>query len=526
MSTVLGQRRLREAGADRWKPWLAIAAGLAMLYVPTCLSLARTLWRDDEYAHGPIVVAIVGWLVWRSRAVLVDGRPQPRTLSGFLLLATGLVLYVLGRSQSLPLFEVASVIPVASGIVMALRGAAGLRRLGFAIGFLFFLIPLPGFVLESATGPLKQFVSAAVAAILQAMGYPVERMGVVLTVGDHQMLVADACSGMNSLYVLCAMTLLYLHLTGPSSTRRIAILLAGILPIAIVANVLRVLALALVTYHFGDAAGQGAFHALAGMFVFVAAFLMLLGWDRAMNDAGAIHREGRAARANAHPGLISLKAAFAAAALMIGAAVAAPHMQPVPAEGEAPDLERLVPTAFGDWSIDPATEVVAPAPDVQAKLDRIYNSTLSRAYVNSRGEQIMLTMAYGGDQSDALKAHRQEACYAAQGFTISGLQQGELAVPGRTIPVTRMLAVRGERSEPVTYWFTMGDRVVRGRAERLRLQLASGLRGHIPDGMLVRISSLSTDSAAAFVAQQSFAAALLDSMAPADASRIAGEPRP
>ncbi|HLX23334.1 MAG TPA: exosortase B [Usitatibacter sp.] len=526
MSTVLERRGLRAAGQENWKPWLAVLAGLAILYVPTCVSLARTLWRDDEYAHGPIILAIFAWLVWRDRAALVEGQSKPGAAGGFLLLAVGLFFYIVGRSQSLPLFEVGSSIPVIAGVVLSLRGARTLRSVGFAIAFLFFLVPLPGFLLEAATGPLKQLVSAAVAALLQALGYPIERMGVVLTIGDHQMLVADACSGMNSLYSLFALTLLYLHLTGPSSRARIAVLLASVVPIAIVANVLRVLALVLVTYRFGDDAGQGVFHTAAGMLVFTVAFLLLTGVDRIARGREGIRRQSVAPLRGAHPAPISRTAAIAVVALMVGAAFAAPQMKPVPAESAAPDLERLVPSAFGDWSIDPSVEPIAPAPDVQAKLDRIYGSTLSRTYVNSSGEQMMLTLAYGGDQSDALKAHRQEVCYAAQGFTIHGLREAELATPGREIPVTRMLAVRGERSEPVTYWFTMGDRVVQGRAERLGLQLAWGLRGRIPDGMLVRVSSLSADPDSAFAAQRSFIASLLAAVAPADATRIAGAPRP
>ncbi|MGZ5063975.1 MAG: exosortase C-terminal domain/associated protein EpsI [Usitatibacter sp.] len=151
---------------------------------------------------------------------------------------------------------------------------------------------------------------------------------------------------------------------------------------------------------------------------------------------------------------------------------------------------------------------------------------MSRAYVNSRGEQMMLTIAYGGDQSDALKAHRQEVCYTAQGFTVRSLHAADVGAAGRIIPATRMLAVRGDRSEPVTYWFTMGDRVVRSRLQRLEVQLASGFAGRIPDGMLVRVSSISRDPAAAFAAQQAFVAALLAAVPPADAARIAGAAGP
>jgi EpsI family protein len=147
---------------------------------------------------------------------------------------------------------------------------------------------------------------------------------------------------------------------------------------------------------------------------------------------------------------------------------------------------------------------------------------VSRTYVNSAGERMMLTVAHGGDQSDALKAHRQEACYAAQGFAIHGLVHDRLSVDGRDIPVTRMTAVRGERVEPVTYWFTMGDRVVLGRLERLRAQLSAGFAGRIPDGMLVRVSSISPQPAEAFAAQQAFAEALFAAMPARDAARFLG----
>jgi len=537
MSTVLEQRNLPEA-RRRFSPWLAVAAGLLALYVPTFIDLARTLWREEEYAHGPIILAVAGYLFWRARKPGSDhGFPLRRTaarsngktwsdpgfLVGGLSLFLGLCLYMVGRSQRLPLFEVASMVPVIAGAALAIGGWPALRRFAFALLFLAFLIPLPGFIVEAATGPLKQFVSAIVAILLGALGYPVERSGVVLDLGGHEMLVADACSGMNSIVSLTALTLLYVHLTGPSTARRWIVLLASVVPIAIAANVLRVLALVLVAYHFGDDAAQGVVHTAAGLLVFVAAFGMLVGLDSLVGGGR------RAAAGNAAPAQYELAprtsqlAPIVVAALMVGSALAAPQLKPVRAEGSAAlVLESMVPQAFGDWSIDPNIVPVAPTADVQAKLDRIYSQTVSRTYVNSAGDHIMLTVAYGGDQSDALKAHRQEVCYTAQGFTIHDLHQGDLAVQGGAIPVTRMLAIRGERSEPVTYWFTMGDRVVRGRAERLAMQLREGFSGRIPDGMLVRVSSISADTAGAYAAQQAFITQLLGAMPSTERARLAG----
>ena len=521
MSTVLGEPSLARARRADWKPWIAILAGLLALYVPTYLGLSRTLWREDEYAHGPLILAVFAYLVWRSRdALFADSKPAP--IPGALLFICGLAVYAVGRSQSLPLFEVLSHFPVLVGVLLMMRGPKGIRAFAFALLFLLFFVPLPGFVLESIAMPLKTLVSVAVEAILRVASYPIERQGVVLMVGDHEMLVADACSGLNSLYSLCALSLLYTHLTVPSSKARVAIMLAAMVPIAIFANVVRVLFLVLIAYHMGDEAAQGILHSVAGMLVFVTAFAVLLGVDRFFRREKAPNTrelEVPQATRTVRPSLAT--AAFAAT-LMLGAAIAAPQLKPVRAEGPALDLQGLVPQAFGDWSIDPTLAPIPPTAEVQAKLDRIYSQTLSRSYVNSRGEQMMLTVAYGGDQSDALKAHRQEVCYTAQGFTIHGLEHGSLSAAGRTIPVTRMLAVRGERSEPVTYWFTMGERVVRGRLERLQVQLASGLAGRIPDGMLVRVSSISSDVEPAFGAQQAFVAALLAAMPAADAARVIG----
>jgi exosortase B len=530
MSTVLEQRgRPQRELARCWRPWLALAAGLALLYVPTYIGLAHGLWRDDAYAHGPIILAVFAWLVWRGRAALLDESGERAPVAGGALAALGLLLYVVGRSQALTLFEVASHLPVMVGALLVMRGPAAVRRLAFPLLFLFFLIPLPGFVLDAATTPLKNGVSIAVEALLQLIGYPVERAGVVLSVGAYEMLVADACSGLNSLYSLFALSLLYVHLTGPSSRARMAVLMLSLVPIAIIANIVRVMVLVLVTYHAGPQTAQGWVHDVAGMMVFIVALGLLLGVDALFRkSSGATLRVREqapvappaATPATRHPGAaaIVLLVAFAAAA------VAAPVLKPAPADVSAVNLQTMLPAAFDGWRIDPSVEPIAPAPDVQSNLDRIYNQIVSRAYVNDAGEQMMLTVAYGGDQSDALKAHRQEVCYSAQGFEIRDLARGTVSAGGRSFPVTRFDAVRGARAEPVTYWLTMGDRVVLGRLERLKVQLASGLSGRLPDGMLVRVSSIGNDAPRAYAAQQSFIASALAAMPAADAARLVGRP--
>ena len=186
------------------------------------------------------------------------------------------------------------------------------------------------------------------------------------------------------------------------------------------------------------------------------------------------------------------------------------------------DLESAVPTAFGDWRLDRTLVPLPLSPDQEATLRETYDQLLSRAYVNSRGERMMISIAYGSRQTQALRAHRQEVCYAAQGFTISNLQRSSLRVAGAELPVTRMVATQRGRIEPVTYWFTMGDQLVMTYMQREMAQFRYLLSGYVPDGYLVRVSSLSPDGVDAFPRQSQFVDALLQQLRPDLRARLIG----
>lgn len=189
------------------------------------------------------------------------------------------------------------------------------------------------------------------------------------------------------------------------------------------------------------------------------------------------------------------------------------------------DLEKMFPAQFGNWALDRSMPVILPAPDVQAKLDAIYNQVLARTYVNrGSGDRVMLSVAYGGDQSDSMSAHLPEVCYPAQGFQLSSATYGTLTLDGRRVPVKRLNTRMGGRFEPVTYWLTLGETVAAGRTELKLNQMRYGLRGWIPDGMLVRISTINRDSARAFSIQDDFAARLALAVDPKWRSRIFGLP--
>lgn len=265
------------------KTWWPVALGLLVLYVPTYWMLAHGLWNSDDYAHGPIVLAVTLFLIWQQRAVFMaeapSAPPRGQVVAGWALLVAGLLAYALGRSQDILLFEVGSQIPVILGALLITLGTRAARALWFALFFLLFMIPLPGFFVDAVTGPLKQYISVIAEQVLYAAGYPIARSGVVLTVGQYQLLVADACSGLHSMFSLSAMGLLYLYLMQHTSKARNLLIMAAIIPIAFAANIVRVMVLILVTYHLGDEAGQGFLHGFAGIMLFVIGLLFLFALD-------------------------------------------------------------------------------------------------------------------------------------------------------------------------------------------------------------------------------------------------------
>jgi exosortase B len=276
--------------------WWPVLFGLLAMYVPTYYNLATTLWETEDQAHGPLILIVVIYLIWQQRDHLIaNSAIKARPVLGSLILLFGLLLYVVGRSQDIFIFDIGSQIPVLIGILLITRGMPTLKALWFPLFFIVFMIPLPGILVDAVTGPLKQQVSELAESILYLAGYPIARSGVTLTIGQYQLLVADACSGLNSMFSLSAMGLLYLYLMQHTSWLRNGVIIACLLPIAFVANVVRVIIIVLVTYHFGDEAGQGFIHGFAGILLFIISLLFLfaldgvLGWfiaDRSKVRAG------------------------------------------------------------------------------------------------------------------------------------------------------------------------------------------------------------------------------------------------
>jgi exosortase B len=260
--------------------WLPVAIGLMVLYLPTFYDLANGLWTNDEQIHGPIILMLSLWLIYRKWPEMIrrsDG--QPTAASGWIVFVMAMMLYSIGRSQHILVLEIGSFILILCAVLLVTRGTVALKTLWFPLFFLLFMIPLPGPVVSALTMPMKMAVSYVAEHVLFWADYPIARNGVILQIGQYQLLVADACAGLQTLLTLEALGLFYLNLMQHSSVFRNVTLAILIIPISFVANVIRVMALTLITYHYGDAAGQGFMHGFAGMVLFLSALILILSVD-------------------------------------------------------------------------------------------------------------------------------------------------------------------------------------------------------------------------------------------------------
>jgi exosortase B len=258
-----------------------VALGLAALWLPTFWDLCFGIWSAEAQGHELIVLGVSAWLLYRRRTAL-QALPDAPSRWGGVLLALGLLLYAFGRSQQFVRIEMLSLSLVLVAVLVLFKGWAALRFAWFPLFFLLFALPLPYSLVLAVTGPLKLGVSIVATKLLLWLGYPMGRSGVVMTIGQYQLLVSEACAGLQTMFTLEAMGLLYASLMNYRSWVRNVSLALLVIPVAFCANVVRVMILVLVTYYFGDAAGRGFIHGFAGMVLFAVGLAFIVAADRGL----------------------------------------------------------------------------------------------------------------------------------------------------------------------------------------------------------------------------------------------------
>lgn len=258
--------------------WIA-AGGLAAMVIPTIFSLGRQSWATEAGAHGPIVLATGLWLFWRRWPDLIREARSGSPAITVGLYCAALPVYVFGRAYDFLFLEAGALLLALSALFHDRFGPGALRKHWFLLVYMAFLVPMPGWAMDQATQPLKAFVSQAATELMRGMGVPVFREGVTLYIASYQLLVEDACAGMNSLMGLISTSLFYIHVLHGARWRYALLLVALIVPVAISANLVRITLLVLLTWFYGDAVAQGFLHFTAGFLLFALALTLIFGID-------------------------------------------------------------------------------------------------------------------------------------------------------------------------------------------------------------------------------------------------------
>ena len=190
------------------------------------------------------------------------------------------------------------------------------------------------------------------------------------------------------------------------------------------------------------------------------------------------------------------------------------------------NLETIIPREFDQWKINPLTAAIIVNPDDNGLLNKLYTQTLSRTYINNEGEQIMLSIAYGRDQSSDLQVHRPEICYTSGGFDVSNMFKTFVDTSIGRIPVMQLVAKQGNRNEPITYWVRVGDSLTRGWIEQKIAAIGYGLTGKVTDGLLFRISTISNNEQESYRIQQEFLTTMLQAVRSEDRYWLVGQLTP
>lgn len=271
-----GTRSLPEASI------VVFAVGLAALLLPTLLRLAQLSWSTEAGAHGPIVLVTGLWLVWSSRHAFARPDPQP-ALPVMIGLALLLPLYVVGRVTSILMLECLALYGILLLVAYLRWGGTLLRRLWFPFFYFLFLITPPENWVFVATRPLKAALSTAAVDVLAWAGFAIGSTGTMIQIEGYQLLVATACSGINSLIGISAISMLYVYLRRGSAPRYAFVLTLLVLPVAVLTNFVRILLLVLATWWWGEDVAQGAAHQAVSLAMFTLALMFLLALDAVLH---------------------------------------------------------------------------------------------------------------------------------------------------------------------------------------------------------------------------------------------------
>jgi exosortase len=258
---------------------ILLALGICAIVFPSMAAISKYSWSTEAGAHGPIVLSMGIWLLIR-RWPAIKGYARPENIvwifPSFVLFA---LIYYFSRIFNITEINGYAMYGMLVVTLASFIGFKGIYKLSFPIFYLLFAFPVPETIITALTQPLKLYISQFSVYILYFFGYPVAGTGVTIQVGQYQLLVAAACSGLNSIVSLSAISIFYVYMRHRADWRYLSLMMLAVVPVAIFANFVRVILLILLTYHAGEATAQGFFHDFSGLSLFVIAVLTIFAID-------------------------------------------------------------------------------------------------------------------------------------------------------------------------------------------------------------------------------------------------------
>eukprot|EP01037_Dinobryon_pediforme_P011244 gene11244-11329_t len=525
-----GEKTVPYALRHRW--FLLMGAVIAGL--PAAIAVGRDVWTTEQGAHGPIILVTGLWLLWRetARGAKPAGQQAARAMIGAMVPLGMLAVYcaIIGKVW----LQAAAVYGLAVLVYALAAGPGNVRRAWFPLVYLGFLVPPPPAVIAPLTRALKLGIAGSAADFLAWLGYSTTSLGASLYIDSYELVVAAACAGLNSLTSLLAVGLLYAFLRHRAHPVAMLYLALCALPVAILANFLRVVLLLLVTHYGGNAMAQGLLHDAAGLTTFTLALGVMVLIDmlvlRTVEAAAPLrHRASQGAPGFAARGPVMSRAPLPAPGFrrpalalpsrrdclaggllgLIGAASVL--LRPTSTAPVLTDrwIDAAVPQRLGPWQVAARDGLVtAPSDELSA---RLYDQILTRIYRVDRGwgagapepvteptaesasglarlPDVALLVAYGRGQDTDVQLHRPDACYPAQGFALSDPQALPIRFAGHIVPAQIVTARRDDLVQQVVYWTRIAGMFPPDSASERRVIVRENLAGRMPDAVLVRIS--------------------------------------
>jgi len=261
--------------------WILVVA----LYFPIFWKLYRVRWDLLDYTHAFFILPISLWLVWRNRGKIkkcIQNTEAKNSYVSLILLTIGILIFLFGSRFDYSFLITLSLIPVLMGLTSFLYGTNMVKLVAFPILYLLLLVPPPMGILDSITLPMRYGISNLTEQILSLMNYPISREGLLLNIGYNEIYMGEPCSGFRSLITLLSLGLVYVYISKTCLANKVILILFAI-PLALLGNLVRVITLCLITFYFGEEAGQGFFHNFSGIVMFIVTLTGLMGVENILN---------------------------------------------------------------------------------------------------------------------------------------------------------------------------------------------------------------------------------------------------